>query len=194
MDVPLEIAFHNIEKSEAIEALIRDRAARMHRRFGHIISCHVVFETPNRNPAARRRDFHVRIETRVPGKELVVSRDPGGRDRFNPQTTVRDAFDAMERQLEQFSQEVRADVKTHAPPPQGRVLRIFSDYGFIGVTDGREIYFHRNAVVDGRFEDLEPGATVELALAENESPLGPQATTVRPIGRMRLEPAPKTQA
>ena len=194
MDTPLELAFHNVDASPAVERQIRKRVERMHRRFGRINSCRVVVEAPHRsqaNPLA----FHVRIEARVPGRELVVSRDPGRHGaHFDPYVMVRDAFDAMERRLEQHSQEVRGEVKTHHQPLQGRVLRTFADYGFVGTTDGREIYFHRNAVVDARFEDLEDGAAVELSLVDGESPMGPQATTVRPIGRMELVPEPQVKA
>ncbi len=190
MDTPLEIAFHKVDKSDSLERLIRERADRMHRRFSHINSCRVVFEAEHAT-AAPPFDFHMRIETRVPGKELVVSRDPGQRDHRNPQMLVRDAFDAMERQLEQFSQEVRGDVKTLNHPLQGRVLRKFSDYGFIAAADGREIYFHRNAVDGDGFDALEKDAPVEISVAPEESPIGPQATNVRPITSMQYDPARK---
>lgn len=194
MDVPLEIAFHNTESSEPLERRIRERVERMHRRFSRINSCRVVVEVPHRSQA-KALAYHVRIETRVPGRELVVSKDPGLYGaHFDPYVMVRDAFDAMERQLEQHSQEVRGEVKTHHVPPQGRVLRLFPDYGFIATTDGREIYFHRNSVIDGRFEDLEEDAPVELSLIDGESPMGPQATTVRPIGGMKLVPNPAAKS
>lgn len=188
MDIPLEIAFHNVEKSESLERLIRERVERLHRRFNHINSCRVAFEAPHRSASDRPRGYHVRIDTRVPGKELVISRDPGHRDHFTPQMAVRDAFDAMERRLEQFSQEVRGDVKSHDGPLQGRVARTFDDHGFISAADGREIYFHRNSVVDGRFDALVQGDPVELSVAVGESPIGPQATTVRPIGSWEYNP------
>ena len=191
MDSPLEIAFHNMDTSEALERKVRGRVGRLNQRYGFINSCHVVVEVPHRNPANQAREYHVRIEVRVPDKELVVSRDPGDdRTHFDPHLAVRDAFDAMERQLEQFSQKIRRDVKSHAAPLQGRVLRLFPDYGFVATTDGREIYFHRNAVVDARFDDLEPETPVELSLVHGESPMGPQASTVRPIRPMEFVPEP----
>jgi len=190
MDTPLEIAFHNTEPSQYLEDRIRERVDRMHRRFSRINSCRVVVEVPHRSQA-NAQAFHVRIESRVPGKELVVSRDPGRhKAHFDPYVMVRDAFDAMERQLEQHSQEVRGDVKSRSAPMQGRVLRTFREHGFIATTDGREIYFHRNAVVDARFENLEEGTPVELCLVHGESPAGPQATTVRPISPLKLNPQP----
>ena len=190
MDVPLEIAFHNLDTSEGVETRIRERVDRMHRRFAHINSCRVVVEVPHRS-ASGPGEFHVRIETRVPDNELVVSRDPGDRGaHFDPYIVVRDAFDAMERQLESYSQKLRGETKHHPAPLQGRVLRTYVEHGFVGTNDGREIYFHRNAVADGDFEALEEGASVELTLIDGESPIGPQASTVRPIRPMEYLPDP----
>ncbi|MFP4002847.1 MAG: HPF/RaiA family ribosome-associated protein [Alphaproteobacteria bacterium] len=195
MDAPLEIAFHNMDSSDALEQKIRERVERLNKRYHFINSCHVTVDVPHRNPAEKAREYHVRVEVRVPDKELVVSRDPGDiRAHFDPYIAVRDAFDAMERQLEQFSQKIRRDVKTHQAPLQGRILRLFPDHGFVATTDGREIYFHRNAVVDARFDDLEPDAPVELSLVHGESPMGPQATTVRPIRPMEFVPEPPRTA
>jgi cold shock CspA family protein/ribosome-associated translation inhibitor RaiA len=184
MDVPLEIAFHNLATSEALERRIRERVARMDRRYGRISSCRIVVEAPHRSPE-NAREYRVRIEARVPERELVVSRAPGTKGaHFDPYIVVRDAFDAMERQLEQHAQKIRGDTKHHPTPLQGRVLRTFADHGFVATNDGREVYFHRNAVPDGGFERLEQDTPVELTLVHGESPAGPQATTVRPIRPM----------
>lgn len=190
MDMPLEIAFHNMDSSENLETQIRERADKLHRYFPRINSCHVAVEVPHKSQSAKS-SYHARLDVRVPGKELVVSHDPGDRDaKFDAYRTVRDAFDAMERQLEQHSQVIRGDVKSHDAPLQGRVLRLFAEHGFIATNDGREIYFHRNSVLGDRFDDLQREAAVELSVAEGESPMGPQATTVRPIGAMELQGDP----
>lgn len=188
MDIPLEIAFHNVEPSEAIERRIRARVDRMQRYFAHVNSCRVVFEVPHRSPD-NTLEYHVRIETRVPDRELVVSRDPGDRGaHFDPYIVIRDAFDAMDRQLEAHSQKVRAQVKTRPAPLQGRILRLFPEHGFAATNDGREIYFHRNAVAEGDFDGLAEGDVLDLVLVEGESPIGPQASTARPIRSMEFLP------
>jgi ribosome-associated translation inhibitor RaiA/cold shock CspA family protein len=188
MDVPLEIAFHNVAPSEAVERRIRERVARMQRYFRHVNSCRVVFEVPHRSPV-NALGYHVRIETRVPDKELVVSRDPGERGaHFDPYLAVRDAFDAMDRQLEAYANKLRGETKVHPAPLQGRVRRLFRDHGFVATNDDREIYFHRNAVVDDGFDALGEGAAVELTVVNGESPIGPQASTVRPIRPMAFLP------
>lgn len=190
MQVPLEIAFHNVDASTNLERKIRVRVDKLHRYFDRIISCRVAVEAPHRS-RAKALAYRVRIEVRVPGKELVVSRDPGDDGgHFDPYIVVRDAFDAMQRQLEGYSRRLRGDVKTPNAALQGRVLRTFADHGFIGTTDGREVYFHRNSVVGTDFEKLGEGEPVELVVVSDESPIGPQATTVKHIRPMQLDPNP----
>lgn len=186
MDQPLEIGWHNTEPSEGLEARIRERVEKMHRYFSHISSVHVVVEVPHRSQAGKH-GYRVRVEARVPGTELVVSKEPGNSDNgFDPYIVVRDVFDAMDRRLESFSQTIRGDVKTLEGPPQGRVVRKFPKYGFIETMTGEEIWFSETAVVQGSFDDLEVGASVEFTMAPGEGAMGPQASMVRPIGAMEL--------
>ena len=190
MDVPLEIAFHNMDRSEAIERRVRERAVRLERFHKGINSCRVVVEAPHRSEGGPQ-GYHVTIDVTVPGEELAVSRDPGDRERHHdPYLAVKDAFEAMEKRLESRKEKRRHDVKSHPAPLQGRVLRMFPDHGFVATNDGREIYFHRNAVAEGRFDDIRPEDAVELVIVHGESPEGPQATTVKPIRDARYVDAP----
>lgn len=188
MDVPLEISFQNIEPSEFVEARVRERVDKLQRYYDHINSCRVAIRLPHKQHQ-KGNIFHVRIEVRVPGTELVVSRAPGDINTHQDvYVAIRDAFDAAERQLEEFSRKQRGEVKRHELPLQGKVLRTFTDHGFVALTDGREVYFHRNSVVESRFEDLKEGAPVEIVLIHGESPVGPQATTVRRIRSTQYVP------
>ena len=164
---------------------IRQRVDKLHRYFKHINSVHVGVEVPHRSQH-HGKGFHVRIEVRVPGNELVVSHDPGDQGaHFDPYIAVRDAFDAMDKQLEHFSQKIRGDVKTLNTPPQGRVVRKFHEYGFIELLDGQEIWFNEAALVQGSFDDLAVGDSVEVTVASAEGAMGPQASMVRPITDMQ---------
>lgn len=190
MQVPLEITFHNMDSSEFIEAKVRERVDKLERfASGHLVRCSVAVEAPHKGHH-RQSLYHVRIEMGVPGKDLVVSRDPGATDAHRDvYVAIRDAFSAAERQLAEYARVTRHEVKTHEPPMlQGRITRLFAEHGFIATTDGREIYFHRNAVVDSAFEGLSVDQPVALAIVHSESPAGPQATTVRPIAEMKLQP------
>lgn len=192
MDVPLEIAFVNMDPSEFIEARVREKVDKLEKRFPRLVSCRVAVELPHRRHQ-KGNLYHVRIDMSVPGKELVVSRAPGDDMRHRDvYVAIEDAFQIADRQLSEFADQIRGDVKEHVGPLQGKIIRLFptQDYGFIATTDGREIYFHRNSVVDGDFDDLERDQAVELVVANGESPIGPQASTVRAIRPMQYDPQP----
>ena len=74
-------------------------------------------------------------------------------------------------------------VKRHEPAPLGTVARIdpSGEFGFIATGDGREVYFHKNSVLNDGFAKLKPGSAV--AFAEEEGDKGAQASTVRPTSR-----------
>ncbi len=60
--------------------------------------------------------------------------------------TIRDAFDAAGRQLQDQVHTLTGAVKAHETPPHGVIASLAPerDHGFIAASDGREIYFHRN--------------------------------------------------
>jgi cold shock CspA family protein len=60
------------------------------------------------------------------------------------------------------------------------------DYGKIETADGRQVYFHRNSVIDASFDDLELGA--ELRFIEEAGEKGPQASSAYVIGKHHLVP------
>ncbi len=178
MQLPLQITFHGVEASAAVEASIREHAERLERFYDHIMSCRVVIEAPHRHHHQGNL-FHVRIDLKVPERELVVAREPAEHHAHeDPYVTIRDAFDAMRRQLEDYARERRGAIKSHDEPSHGLVTKLFPEegYGFVTTADGREVYFHRNSVLGGRFEKLEVGTPVRFAEETGEK--GPQASTV----------------
>lgn len=190
MQTPLQLTFKHMEPSEDIEALVHERAARMEKFFDGITSCHVYVRAPHKSQRTGNL-YEVSIEVRVPGDELVVHHRKGDvAQHEHIKVAVRDAFSVMERQLRRFKQKLGGDVKVHEGALQGRVAEINHDEGFgqILATDHRLIYFHRNSVVDGSFDDLQPEDAVELVVQTDESEIGPQASTVRPIGGLKYAP------
>ena len=186
MQTPLEISFTNTESSPAVEARVRERSDKLVRLYGRITSCHVYIEAP---PRQHRKDnrFEVKIETRVPGTELAVSNRTGRKKNHQDiYIALRDAFNAMERQLKKWRRQVQGEVKSATAPLQGRVAELSGDFGQIAATDGRLVYFHRNSVIGNGFDDLKEGTTVALVVQETEGDKGPQASTVRPIGPLEF--------
>jgi len=188
MQIPLEISFRHMKPSAAVEAVIREKAAKLERFFDRIIGCRVVVEAPHRRQS-KGKLYTVGVNISVPGKELVTNHTgPKNHAHEDVYVALRDAFNAAARQLEEHARKVRGDVKTHAAPPHGKILRLFpyEGYGFIVMADGREIYFHRNAVTNGGFGALDIGCEVRVSVAEKESAEGPQASTVTVIGKHHI--------
>lgn len=184
MRVPLEIAFKNMEPTAAMEALIRDRVERLSRYHRDIIACRIAVEAPHRSANEEVVGYRVRLELSVPGDELVVSRDRSHRrEQYDPYRAIREAFSAAESQLKSYAGRQRRDRHPRVGPPHALVSQIFEeeDYGFLRAPDGRDIYFHRNSVINDGFEELEPGD--EVRYEERIGLEGPQASTVAPVGR-----------
>ncbi len=121
MQVPLQISFHNMASSEAIEARVRERAARLERFFDGIISCRVTVEAPHKQP--HRSTVGITIDIAVAGKEIVVKREQRHHEtRDDAYQVIGVAFDAAERQLEEHARVLRREVKSHDGPVYARVV------------------------------------------------------------------------
>lgn len=184
MQVPLEITFRDVERSEPVEAVVRERVDKLSRYFSRIISCKVTLNVPNRTPQYDVRNHQVNIEISVPGEELIVSREPNEHDNFNDiYVTIRDAFDAAEQQLQSYAGRLKEPGKPPDNVPYAVVDRIFRDegYGFLMTSEGREIYFHENSVAQPGFSKLQEKDAVRFVEARGDK--GPQASLVENLGR-----------
>src|SRR5438445_6212402 len=75
MEIPLQIKFHNMAPSQAIEDTIREKASKLDDLYDRIISCRVMVEAPHRHHR-KGKAYEVRIDITVPGSELVINRSP----------------------------------------------------------------------------------------------------------------------
>ena len=185
MDIPAEIAYRNVQKSDEIDTLIRDEIAKLDAQCDRLGSCRVVVEQPQRHqntgsPYAIRIAMHV-----PPGHELVVRRNSAAGDMHTSlEAVIADAFEAAGRQLRKQQEQVRGRTKHH---PQQETMafisKLFPDdgYGFLETRDGRELYFHRNTVLHDDFGRLAVGTGVRFAEEMGEK--GPQATTVQIVDK-----------
>jgi cold shock CspA family protein/ribosome-associated translation inhibitor RaiA len=191
MQVPLQITFRHMDSSEAVAVRIRERVEDLERFFDRIISCRVIVEC--QHPRRQQGNLiHIRVDLGVPGREIVVGRDPAAHHAHeDAHVAVRDAFDAVRRLLEDYVRERRGETKLHEVPDHGRIARLLAeqDCGFILAVDGSEIYFHRNSVANGGFDKLTVGDEVRFVAQHSESAQGPQASTVVPLGKHHLPPA-----
>ena len=203
MILPVQITFRNVASTEAIKEEIRARAEKLEHFYSPITSCRVLVEATARHHQ-KGYSFHIRIDLTVPEGEIVVKRAPtlyptekdigDERQRKGMETrserkhlkvAIREAFDAARRRLQDHARRLRADVKTHEPAIEGRVIKLLpsAGYGYIETPDAYEIYFHANSVINDRFKDLKLGSKVSFVEEAGEK--GPQASTVRLISRVR---------
>ena len=178
MLLPLQITFHQMEPSPALEARIRALAARLDRFSAHIMGCHVTVAAPHQHQRQGQL-YEVSIDLTLPQAELVANREHRERQSHaDVYVALRDAFRAVRRQLEDYERRHRHDVKHHEPMLSGRIAELYpaEDFGRIASGDGRSIYFHRHSVLGGDFERLTTGTAVRFV--EEAGDHGPQASTV----------------
>lgn len=109
MKTPLQIVMRHIEHSEALETRIREQIARLESFHPHIVGCRAVIE-PLRRHGREGHAFQVRLEVRVPGKDLVATRTHDT-DVF---LALHEAYHAARRQLEEDIRHKRGEVKAHS--------------------------------------------------------------------------------
>jgi cold shock CspA family protein/ribosome-associated translation inhibitor RaiA len=188
MQIPLKIDFEGgLTSSDALRARIEREAAKLERYSDRITTCRVA--VIGRSGRRHKGDlYEVRIQVVMPGKaDIVVDRNPDADHAHeDPYVAVRDAFAAVRRRLQDRQRRMEGKTKAHEAPPHGRVASLFpeQDYGLIETPDGREIYFHRNAVVNDGFAKLKPGS--EVRFTESEGEKGPQASTVHIVGKSHI--------
>jgi cold shock CspA family protein len=181
MELPVQISA-NFELSEAQERLLRQAVARLERFYGGPLGCRATV-TVHRYANGNPRSYDVRLDVTAAGGEFAITRQP----KRSLREAIKDAFDAARRKLQDYARRQRRDVKRHTPPALGTVIKLFAHagYGFIGTTDGREIYFDRNSVVNGGFDRLEEGDDVRFVERAGEK--GPMASTVVRLRRRRRQ-------
>ena len=197
-----QVTYRNVRPTPHIERAIRREVKKLDRYYPNLTGCHVMLEIPHRHHAMPN-PYHVRVDLSLPGAQVVVGRQPTlhatAQDLGLAETprefdidapehevvvSIRHAFDAARRRLQDAVRRQRHAVKEHAPST-ARVVRLFPDrgYGFLVAADGHEVYFHRNSVLDGGFDSLETGS--EVRFAEEAGIEGAQASTVTPVRRRR---------
>ena len=154
MKLPLEISARDVRINDETEELIRDKASKLDKLYDQIIGCRVKVDMPHRSQRSGTA-YNVRIDITVPGGELIVKREPDE----DLHTAIVNSFETAQRRIKEYAEKQRGDVKTHFEKPMAKVARIFPEegYGFLVTPEGREVYFHQNAVVDGKFVGLTVG-------------------------------------
>ena len=114
----LKIQLLGMEPSPAVEARIRRWADRLSRYSEDIQNCQVWVESQHGHH--RKGDLYsIRIRLTVPGEELAVDLQPNEED---VHLSIRKAFDATRRKLQDYERRRRGQVKAH-PRARGDASR-----------------------------------------------------------------------
>lgn len=155
----IQVTIRDMPSSQALESHIRKKAEKLDHFYHRIQRCRIVIDVPQKHKHQGRL-FRVRIDLFVPGKELVVNHKLDE----DVYVAIRDAFQAVLRQLENYARKRRGDVKRHDAVNFGYVKRLFVEegYGFIQSAEGEEHYFSVTNVTHPEFSKLQVGDVVHF--------------------------------
>ncbi|MEK1891288.1 MAG: cold shock domain-containing protein [Phyllobacterium sp.] len=176
-----------MEPIETVRSKILNCVTRLEQRCGRITACRVVVKgSSGRHQTGGIYDVSMWLSL-PEGREVAVEHTPQNDERYADLAfAINDAFKRARRQLQDKVRLMQRQTKTHEVAPIGIVKRIegAKGYGFLETSDGREIYFHENSVLNGQFAKLKAGTRVTFTEKTGEK--GPQASTVKRLGRHTL--------
>lgn len=116
MDIPLELSFHNMDSSDTLKAAVKQHIAKLEQIYDRIVGCRVTIEMPHKSHRVGSNAPDVHVVLRVPGREIVVSRElarGGARETATDAYAVLDgAFRAAQQQLKDYRRIQQGDVKS----------------------------------------------------------------------------------
>ncbi len=114
MTVPLQISYRNIGPSDSLDRQIRGRVDELALVHPRITGCVVTVALDGGNQR-HGRIFHIGVDLKVPGHEVVVNRQPyEDHAHEDAHVAIRDAFDAARRQLDHIVRRER-EARRRAP-------------------------------------------------------------------------------
>ena len=117
METPLELVLLGAPPSPGIETQIRGAVGELEGLFAEVVSCRVQLELPpERKPDPRL--YRLVIELGIPGRRLVVTRAPDDNGAHEElESTIRDGFASMRRQLDDHLRLFHGDTDEGFRPP-----------------------------------------------------------------------------
>jgi ribosome-associated translation inhibitor RaiA/cold shock CspA family protein len=188
MQVPVEIAFHNVPSQDWAEEEIRARVAKLDKLYDRITSCRVRVERRANNSQGTIPPV-VHVELRLAGRKevVVVSHEPDRLQlkfqRPDLHNAINEAFRIVEDRLIALKKKRQGRTKDAHHDVENQFLGQVADltpgedFGFLATKEGGLLYFHRNSMLQGDFDRLKLGDEVFYVEAMGDT--GPTATKVR---------------
>lgn len=172
----LQVEGRNLDIRKSWQEKIENEKERLSRHHPGLV--HNLRVTIEGTKSHKEGGYELIVVASVPNDTVVVKRK-GEKVRV----LLGDAFDTMGQQLKELQRKRRQTVKVQegAVPSSGEgiIKKVFpfEFYGFIATPEGREIYFHENALKDVKIADLNEGDAVKFG--ESEGDKGPSASWVK---------------
>ncbi len=113
MQLPLQITFHDLARSDAVEEYVRKHAAKLDALAHRLTRCRVALERPHRH-SPHGGHYRVVVAVSLPGGEVVATRSPDDAKTYADLYAAIDAsFDGIVRRIQDFVRRQRGDVKPH---------------------------------------------------------------------------------
>lgn len=115
MQVTPEITFDNMDPSEAVAIRVREKVAKLEKRFGRMTHARVIIEAPHRHHH-KGKIYHIKVVIGMPGRSDLIVNHNSDEDHSHEDVYValRDAFEAARRQLEETTERMQGKIKTHS--------------------------------------------------------------------------------
>jgi ribosomal subunit interface protein len=111
MQKPLQIVFHQLAHSDAVEEYVRKRVTKLETLAPRITHCRVALEKAHRH-ANHGEHYSAHVDVTLPGGEVVVTRSPDQAATYEDLYAAIDAaFDDVGRRLQDFVRRRRDDAK-----------------------------------------------------------------------------------
>ncbi|MEJ2689227.1 MAG: cold shock domain-containing protein [Deltaproteobacteria bacterium] len=172
----LQIEGRNVELRKSWQDKISEERERLTRHHAGLV--HNLRVTIEATTSHKSGGFEVRIIAGIPNDTVVVKRKG-----TSVKPLLVEAFDTLGLQLKELQRKRRQTAKEPEPggikSTTGVIKSLFpiESYGFIVTPEGREIYFHENALKDLTMDQL--GEGLEVRFGEAEGDKGPQANWVK---------------
>ena len=173
----LQVEGRNVEIRNSWQEKIDEEKARLDRHHPGLV--HNLRVTIAGTASHKEGGYELQLVASVPNDTVVVKRKGEV-----VKGLLSDAFDTMGLQLKELQRKRRQTVKVGDAAQEGAIVEgvvkklvPHESYGFISAPDGREVYFHENALKDLKMHQLTEGDVVKFG--ESDGDKGPCASWVR---------------
>ncbi len=174
----LQVEGRNLDLRKSWQEKIEEEKTRLERHHSGLV--HNLRITIAATTHHKEGGYELQVVASVPNDTVVVKRKG---EKVRP--LLVEAFDTLGMQLKELQRKRRQTVKLgeldqEEATVEGVVKKLVphESYGFIAALDGREVYFHENALRDLTMSQLAEGDMVRFG--ESDGDKGPCAAWVRP--------------